>query len=321
MPLSPLRYVKVTGALSVKTNMSAPKRHHFVPKSYLERFKEPDSHFLNLYSKRSGLWRRQKPDQVMVRNKYYRQNWAPDGVDPNILEKKLGEELEPKGLESLQRLVSESEELSDDDTANIIAFIEFQRIRVPRQADEAMRLAKLAIETEILADEENRDMLTANQVVIKDSFRFEFMREVSGRIGPYLSRMLWEIVQAPDGSNFITSDSPVCYFNEDFIPPREPGLGLYGTMVFFPLDPKHLLILRHPEYMRGEKKASDTLPRDIDYEDGHIELRRGTVWEKDVVDHFCWVIFTLSQDLIAGCSKESIDKAVKKETSGHGRPS
>ena len=57
----------------------------------------------------------------MVRNKYYRQNWAPDGVDPNILEKKLGEELEPKGLESLQRLVSESEELSDDDTANIIA--------------------------------------------------------------------------------------------------------------------------------------------------------------------------------------------------------
>jgi hypothetical protein len=35
------------------------------------------------------MWRRQKPKTVMVRNKYYHQDWAPDGVDKNILEKRL----------------------------------------------------------------------------------------------------------------------------------------------------------------------------------------------------------------------------------------
>ncbi|PFG11416.1 DUF4238 domain-containing protein [Marinobacter sp. LV10MA510-1] len=116
--------------------MSSPKRHHFVPRAYLEGFKEPNSDFLNIYSKRSGLWRRQKANQVMVRNKYYCQSWVPDNVDENILEKGLGNELEPKGLSSLKRLVENPSQLTDDDTANIIAYIEFQRIRVPRQADE-----------------------------------------------------------------------------------------------------------------------------------------------------------------------------------------
>jgi hypothetical protein len=82
--------------------MSNPKRHHFVPESYLNGFTEEKTGFLHIYSKRSGLWRRQKPKQVMVRNKYYRQEWAPDGVDKNILEKTIGFTTEPKGLSSLK---------------------------------------------------------------------------------------------------------------------------------------------------------------------------------------------------------------------------
>jgi len=50
--------------------MSNPKRHHFVPESYLNGFVDDESGFLNVYSKRSDLWRRQKPKQVMVKNKY-----------------------------------------------------------------------------------------------------------------------------------------------------------------------------------------------------------------------------------------------------------
>jgi hypothetical protein len=84
--------------------MSNPKRHHFVPESYLNGFTEEKTGFLHIYSKRSGLWRRQKPKQVMVRNKYYRQEWAPDGVDKNILEKTIGFTTEPKGLSSLRKL-------------------------------------------------------------------------------------------------------------------------------------------------------------------------------------------------------------------------
>lgn len=43
------------------------------------------------------MWRRQKPKQVMVRNKYYHQDWVPEGIDKNILEKTIGGGLEPKG--------------------------------------------------------------------------------------------------------------------------------------------------------------------------------------------------------------------------------
>jgi len=95
----------------------------------------------------------------MVRNKYYAQSWVPDGVDENVLEKSLGNELEPKGLKSLERLVNNPDQLTDDDTANIIAYIEFQRIRVPRQADEAMRLAKLAIETMVMENPGGKEVL------------------------------------------------------------------------------------------------------------------------------------------------------------------
>jgi hypothetical protein len=253
----------------------------------------------------------------MVRNKYYRQSWVPDGVDENVLEKSLGNELEPKGLNSLKRLVDCPDELTDDDTANIIAYIEFQRIRVPRQADETMRLAKLAVETMVMGEPGGREVLETHEVSIKDSFRFDFMRMVSGNIGPYLARMIWEVVEAPEGSCFITSDSPVSFWNQDFMPPLEPGIALYGTVVFFPLDSKHLLILRHPEYMDGEKGASEALPKDLDYEDGRIELRRGIVWDKEAVDHHRWIMYMLSQDTIAGCSKTCIDAAVGKETSGH----
>jgi hypothetical protein len=75
--------------------MSNPKRHHFVPKWHLERFADRDG-FLHIYDKAKGLWRRQKPQQVMTVNRYYRQNWAPEGIDPDILEKSMGAKQEPE---------------------------------------------------------------------------------------------------------------------------------------------------------------------------------------------------------------------------------
>lgn len=304
-------------SLGVKTNMSEPKRHHFVPCAYLEGFKESNSGFLNIYSKRSGTWRRQKAKQAMFRKKYYKQYCVPEDVDENILEKKLGSGLEPKGLNSLKRLVHCANELRDDDIANIIAYVEFQRIRVPRQIDEATRLAKQAIAIMGVGKSTGKKGLKTHKNLNNDSFRLEFMKLVFGKFGPYFSRMIWEIVEASEGSWFITSDSPVSFWNQDFMPPLEPGIGLYGTVVFFPIDSGHLLILRHPEYMDETKGSSEKLPKNLDFEDGEIEIRRGVVWDSEVVDDHNRIMFMLSQDTIAGCSKACIDAAVGEETSGH----
>jgi hypothetical protein len=186
-------------------NLSNPKRHHFVPRGYLGRFVEADTGFLNIYSKRSGFWRRQKPDQVMVRNRYYHQRWVPEGIDKNVLEIRLGQWTEPRGLASLQKLVTSPEFITDDDSANILTYIEFQRLRVPRQAEMAKELARNAITLELIKHPETRESLSNNRIVMKDSLRFEFMRMVSGRLMPYMSRMVWKIARAAEGQLFITS--------------------------------------------------------------------------------------------------------------------
>lgn len=297
--------------------MSTPKRHHFVPVSYLYGFVEDSTDFLNIYSKQSGLWRRQKPEQVMVRNKYYHQTWAPGGVDKNILEKKLGAELEPKGLEALKKLIDGLETLDEEDIVNILIYLRFQRVRVPRQADMAKALAKTAITLEMKKTLKGREALKYGKIVIKDSFRFEFMRMVHGTLTPYFSRMIWELIEAEQGTSFITSDSPVTFYNAEFLPPTEPGIALYGTFVLFPINKRFLLVMRHAEYESGEKGATEALPSDLDIEDGVIEIRKDIVWGEKEVQSQNWLMLQLSQDLVVGESKAILEKAIGNTLAGH----
>lgn len=292
--------------------MSNPKRHHFVPESYLNGFVEDEEGFLNIYSKSTGHWRRQKPKQVMVRNKYYHQDWVPDSIDKNILEKTLGAEVEPKGLGALKKLIEVHDSLDDDDMANILVYLEFQRIRVPRQADMAKALAKTVITRQMMKMPEGREALKYGKVVIKDSFRIEFMRTVQRSLTPYFSRMIWEVIEVQAGFSFITSDSPVSFYNVDFLPPTEPGAALYGTTVFFPINKHFLLVMQHPEYKSGQKEASEALPKDLDIDDGVIELRRGIVWGEDKVQKQNWLMLQLSQDLVVGESKTILERTVEK---------
>ena len=279
-------------------------------------FVDDETGFLHVYSKRLKMWRKQKPEKVMTRNKYYHQYWAPDGVDKNILEKRLGSEAEPKGLDSLRKLVKSPEALDDDDTANILNYLQLQRIRVPRQADMARSLAKIAVTNEIMKTEKGREALKHGKVVIKDSARFNFMRAVHGALSPYFSRMIWETVEAEEGASFVTSDSPVTFYNVEFIPPTEPGVALFGTIVIYPVDKKHMLIMRHPEYESGEKEASDALPKGLDIEDGVIEIRKDRVLDKQEVQKHNWLMLQQSQDLIAGESKSILENTVGNTLTG-----
>lgn len=291
--------------------MSNPKGHHFVPVSYLNKFTEENTGYLYIYSKKQNQFRKQKPEKVMKRNKYYYQDWAPVGIDKNMLEKKLGKEIEPNGLTSLYRLISKPEKLTDTDTANMLVYLSFQRIRVPRQAEMAKSIADAVLKMHLLADPIGREALKVLDITIKDSFRIQFMRDVLSVFMPYLSRMVWEVVEAESGCSFVTSDSPVSFYNVKCIPPTEPGLGLYGTIVMFPLNSKKLLIMRHPEYQNGEKKALERLPRNIMFEDGFMELQRGDIWDAEAVNHQNWVMLQLCDDIIVAKNKNVLEKAIE----------
>ncbi|MGR3179615.1 MAG: DUF4238 domain-containing protein [Candidatus Anammoxibacter sp.] len=292
--------------------MSKPKRHHFVPESYLKGFANTKDGFLYIYSKQSNEWRRQKPKEVMVINKYYHQDGVPDGVDKNILENTLGSEIEPKGLMALQKLIKKNEKIDCNDVAYILRYLEFQRIRVPRQANMAKTIAKTKLLEVLSKDQECREVLKQCTVTIKDSIRFDYMKIVTGLLSPYFSRMTWEVVGIEDGLSFITSDSPVSFFNSDFHSSfsDEPGIALYGTMVLFPINKHFLLVLRHPEYAKEEKGASESLPMDLCVEDGVIELRRGKILNEDEVQLHNAIIYDLAHDLIVGESNEILEQVV-----------
>lgn len=296
--------------------MSNPKRHHFVPKWHLERFVNNDG-FLYVYDKTTGLWRRQKPQQIMTINRYYKQEWAPEGVDQDILEKSMGSKLEPEAKNAFDRLLARATDINDEESAAILIYLEFQRIRVPRQAKTAKELLRTTILLNSPSDVAESVLSGKVLLSIKDSFRFDFMRMVLGQMHPYFARMDWEVIESAEGASFIITDSPVTFYNVDFLPPTEAGIALAGTVVFFPLSSSRLLVLRHPEYTSdGKAYASHKIPKP-ELGDGRIKVTFDRVWEDEQVNRTNWLMMQLSDRYIAGCSKEVLENCIGKQLNGH----
>lgn len=289
--------------------MRKSKQHHIVPRWYLEGFTDPISGFIHVYDRITKKYRAQKPDKVMKINKYYRQEWAPEGIDPNILERLTGEIIEPQAKLAFKRLFTMPSDFTPEETAVILIYLEFQRIRVPRQARKARQL----IESSILT-QGNQVCIRAylrGEITISESARFEYMRQVSGKIVPYFSRMKWDIVKASNGSSFITTDSPVSFCNKEFPRPFEAGVALAGTKVLFPLSSELILIMRHPEYGIDSKVSPRTLIPEPEKRDNGIEI---TFYPEpilqDVVNNYNRLLVELSDRIVAGKCKEVLEKCI-----------
>jgi len=286
--------------------MSAPKVHHYVPAAYLRRFTDDDGYLWIYDSKRKEV-RRQKPEQVMRIGRYYRQAWAPEGIDPDIIEKSVAVGLEPDGLAAIERLCNSPEQITGDEAANLVAYLEFQRIRVPRQAAwgcELMRQHLLAtIGPKVRAD------LAKNKltVTMKDSARFDYMRAALGTIHPWMERMAWEVVEAAPGSAFITTDSPVSFVNPAFLQPAEAGIGLAGTLVLFPLSSRKLLFMTHPECKSLDPGAA--LPRPTEG-NGGVPMSFGDVFDAQKVAKTNWHMAHLAHHLCVAENQFALAAAI-----------
>jgi hypothetical protein len=287
-----------------------PTMAHFVPRSYLKRF-TCDQGFLHVFDRSSRSYRRQRPKEVMKINSYYRQDWVPPGVDPNIAEKILGEWLERDAKDSIDRLIRCPDELTGEETATILIYIESQRIRVPRQFRTAKGLMRATILQ--LAPCDAADAIRSGKVLleIKDSARFQYMQILTGKLHPWFARMEfarmeWEVFEAESGAAFVTTDSPVSFYNPRIRPPDEAGLALAGTMVFFPLSSRYILLMRHPE---GRIDPLAMLP-DPTSKDRPLSIEYGTVWSRDVVDNFNWKMVQLSDQLVVAESKSVLEACV-----------
>ena len=275
---------------------AAPKSHHYVPASYLARFADDEGYVFVEDRVRSQI-RRQRPKKLMKIGAYYRQRWVPLGIDPNILEISLGSGLEDIAKTAIDQLTQTGEPLGEDDAAAFLMYVEFQRIRVPRQAAQAMEMMRTSILNCLSPDLLKQMREEGFQLSMKDSARFDYMRMVSGTIYPWLCRMEWEVVSAEQGSSFLTSDSPVSFFNPQIMPPAEAGLGLAGTVVLYPLSSMHLLIMRHAEGRTLDALDVLPVPEDRDY---RIAIQHGRILGAAGVRCNNSIIHTLAHELVAG---------------------
>lgn len=67
----------------------------------------------------------------MVIKDYNRQKHTPEGIDPDILETMLGTSIEPEAQGAFKKLLSQPAELTPDDSARMLTYLEVQRIRAP----------------------------------------------------------------------------------------------------------------------------------------------------------------------------------------------
>jgi len=292
----------------MKSSANDPKKHHFIPSSYLARFTDT-SGFLHVFDRTSrDQWRRQRPKEVMHIRNYYRQEWAPAAVDRNIFEKSLGEWLENTAKNAIDCLILAPSNLTEQDFALFLVYLELQRLRVPRQAKMAMVLMRDTIlrhaPPDIIADIH----AGKRQLTMKKSARFDYMRMMVGQLHPWFSRMEWEVIEAERGAAFVTTDSPLSLYNVCCPPPTEAGMALAGTMVLFPLDSRHLLVMRHPEYRKNSGCSPLKILPDPIHGDTLVSVIRGKVWSRKLVANHNRVMALLSDQLIVGESKEVLEQ-------------
>ena len=236
-------------------------------------------------------------------NAYYRQIWAPTGVDVDIFETTLGGWLEAKAPAVFDKLIQTHETLTEDEATTLLLYIELQRIRVPRQAALGLALMQSTV-VRNLPEWAARQVASGElQVHMKDSARFDYMRMATGSIHPWLARMEWEVISAEQGSQFITTDSPVCFYNPSVPPPAEAGVALAGTKVFFPLSSTHMLLMRHSECRT--RPHLEALP-ELEWDSIQVQLDRGVVWPRTTVEATNWKIAMLAHEMIAAANSDSL---------------
>jgi hypothetical protein len=291
--------------------MPRPKRHHYVPESYLKGFVDPESDCLHAYDRiRRNYWT-PKPHNMMVIRYHNTQKHAPAEVDPDVFEKDLGEWIESKVKSSFSKLLNDPHALTTEDYTNILTYLDLQYIRVPRQIELSKRMLKIGRYRRALQEAFPELGMEESRLAYSDHFRFDFIRMFWGHFAHYFSRMNWEVITAPNPCSFITTDSPVSFYNKAFPPPWEAGIALAGTRVLFPLDAQHALILRHPTYLQD---THENAIEEIFYNESDLaefNLLYGIVVTEDEVKQFNSAMLQLSDKYVVGKSRIMIEQAIE----------
>ncbi len=246
--------------------MPDPKKHHYVPKVLLKHFTTgtKDTHIWAFDIAKLTRFHPNIKDAAAQSNYYRVTNDHDPDLDPLVLEKLFGSEIESPAGPVLQQLIATSKIPKHKIPQEIATLMAASMARVPRTIDGLNELNSRLLRRVLwyyahdprrasqMADHApSLDTSTLQKLLEHDALEISLERNFilqQAMIGfpnalQAIQSRNWCLATSDTDDHFILSDCPfVVSWSKPTPGPYPPALGLSNTTATFPISPKHVLI-------------------------------------------------------------------------------
>ena len=232
--------------------MNIKKRHHYVPITYLNSFRDDEGKVFVYRKDDPKKPFHQKPDKTGFHKYYYSQPLPEGRMDHDKLENFFSqiESGWPSIVERLQRCEKVDESIIDD----ISQFICLQYARVPGNRDFVENIYADGVKVMMQQLKGFEDMTDRVEVVIDPHQSILAMPNMLGAVGEILDEIGLDVIHNETDIPFLTSDNPVIWFDpsisEKNMRPYEIRLGELIKLVF-PIAPNIMILGRSRSFLQG----------------------------------------------------------------------
>jgi hypothetical protein len=252
--------------------VNEPRRHHYLPVFYQAGFADDDAR-LWLYDRKTQRYAKPHPKNICCETELY--TIDPEGRQDRMIESQYLSQVDGEAATAI-RLLAKQGQLDQEWTESFSIFMAFLITRSPAframttqfykaTAEEFMRISSTDVERARHELEQYRRVTGDPAEGVTAESMVEAVRgghlTVSVTERPFLRAMFkdveflarriasfgWRIFSAPPETGFIISDYPFVV-----VPPREHpelvGLGLPGTIMYFPLNRALCLRMGEPDF-------------------------------------------------------------------------
>ena len=243
-----------------------PKRHHTVPKFYLERF-AVDEQVELIYRDDFARSFPINIDRALAENHFYSFE-TDDGWDPEF-EKVLALNIDDPASAAIRRMFDEGRALNAPGPRETISsFLAFQSVRgfrerhalVEHHKAVARKMASMATPEMILRSARDRgdeemtaersadaaDFARGGEYTIKvhqeASLHLGTVMPIVLKLAPHFYERTWRVLEFPSPC-LVTSDAPIALVDEDHRAPGSEGGFPFAQQILFPIDPQRALLM------------------------------------------------------------------------------
>ncbi len=235
------------------------KRHHYVPVTYLRQFVDANGQLIVFRKDDPERPFRQRPEAMAFERYYYSQIDA-DGVRDDDSFETLFSQLEGRWTPIVDAL--RRRETMFPDAGNLVTFLALMRVRGPAFRDMIeLQLAQI-VHTEMAVLERAGEIepppmgLSPADIIVSIDPHRSLMAMAEGlkSIGELMETLHFDVLHNQTGTDFLTSDNPVLYFD-----PRVSFSRLRPYTVAGPFAPIELLFPIAPDMLlRGRLRPART---------------------------------------------------------------